>query len=527
MMSRVARAYPWLIALLPTVNYAANNPDQYGMGNLLFLVVATTVGCALLYAVAAMALRGRGAPGLAAFITFLGVGWFFGYRRLAGTLTGDFAHPPHLLLVPVALALSVAVVWWIRRRERLLDGMGRFLTVMTALIVGYAGLKIGREWFRGEAMIAESRVARELAAPIEGPGTPREPRRDIYLIVLDEYANSDVLRERFGYDNRPFEDSLRALGFHVPRVVRSNYLHTLLSLPSMLNSAHLVGLERDLGVNTRHPRVPNHLLQQSRVARYLEERGYEYVFFPSEWFHSTSESLWADSVFHAFHDFDFMRAMGEGELERTVRGITVLSYFDRTHRWEAEYVHRSLDGIASLAGTGSRPRFVFAHLLKPHEPYVFRRDCQVQPRQREDDYAGLYLEQLQCMNRLLLATVRRIQAASPIPPVILLQGDHGTKALHAISYHRPEEVPPQAARERFGAFGAYYLPGGGAEAFGDTVTVVNVMGNVLRHYFGAHLPRSGDDQYISPARFPYNFLRVNGRWLTGNGPGVSKAAAGG
>ena len=50
MMSRVARAYPWLIALIPTLNYAQNNPDQYGMGSLAFLVAVTTAGCAVLYA---------------------------------------------------------------------------------------------------------------------------------------------------------------------------------------------------------------------------------------------------------------------------------------------------------------------------------------------------------------------------------------------------------------------------------------------------------------------------------------------
>jgi len=139
----------WLIALIPTLNYAENNPDQFGMGSLAFLLAVTTVGCAVLYAAASLALRGRGAPALAAFITFLGVGWFFGYRRVAGILTGDAAHAPHLLLVPAALVLSVVLVWWIRRRERLLDGLGRFLTLMTALLVGYAAVRIGRDWRQG------------------------------------------------------------------------------------------------------------------------------------------------------------------------------------------------------------------------------------------------------------------------------------------------------------------------------------------------------------------------------------------
>ena len=526
MTARVTRAYPFLIAFVPILNYAANNPDQYAMRDLAFLLAITAGACAVVYALAALAARGRAAPGLPAFVTLLYVAWFFGYRRTAGVLTGDAANPPHLLLVPAGLLVSAALVWWVRRREGLLDGLGRFLTVMGALMVGWSAVQIVRGYLRGEDMIAESTVARELATPIRGPAAAPEPRRDIYVIVLDEYANSAVLQERFGFDNRPFEDSLRALGFHVPALARSNYLHTLLSLPSMLNSAHLVGLERDVGAALKHPRLPNHLLEHNRVVRYLKQRGYEYVFFPSDWWHSTGGSPEADVVFRPFRGFDLMRAMSGGELERTVRGSTILSYFDRSHRWEAEHVRRSLDGIADLAGTGTRPQFVFAHVLKPHNPYVFDRSCRVLPRQREDDHVGPYIEQVECLNRLLLATVRRILAESPVPPIIVLQGDHGSKLLHATGYTSPEEVPPPAARERFGALGAYYLPEGGAEAFGDTVTVVNVMGNILRHYFGADLPRAGDEQYISPADFPYDFRRVDAAWLAREGPLGRKAKAG-
>jgi hypothetical protein len=166
-------------------------------------------------------------------------------------------------------------------------------------------------------------------------------------------------------------------------------------------------------------------------------------------------------------------------------------------------------------------------VLKPHSPYVFDRECGTLPRAKEVDREQPYLAQVECINRMLLQTVGEILRTSEVPPIIILQGDHGTKFLGATGYARAELVPPAAARERVGAFGAYYLPGGGAAAFGDTVTVVNVLGNVLRHYFGAQLPRAGDEQYISPAQFPYHFLRVDGHWLTGSGPAGSKTRAGG
>jgi hypothetical protein len=207
--------------------------------------------------------------------------------------------------------------------------------------------------------------------------------------------------------------------------------------------------------------------------------------------------------------------MSSGELQRTVGGVSVLRYLDRDHRWEADHVRRTLGGLAAMS-RADWPVFAFAHILKPHNPYVFDSDCGTLGRQKEVDDVAPYLEQLECINRLLLATVHQILRTSEVPPIIILQGDHGTSLLGATGYPRAGEIPPAAARERVGAFGAYYLPDGGAAAFGDTVTVVNVLGNVLRYYFGAHLPRAGNEQYISPADFPYAFRRVDAGWLAGN-----------
>ncbi|HEY9506362.1 MAG TPA: hypothetical protein VIQ27_10345, partial [Gemmatimonadales bacterium] len=82
MSARAARVYPFLIAFIPILNYAANNPDQYGMQDLVFLLAITAAACGVVYALAALAARGRAAPGLPAFVTLLYVLWFFGYRRV-------------------------------------------------------------------------------------------------------------------------------------------------------------------------------------------------------------------------------------------------------------------------------------------------------------------------------------------------------------------------------------------------------------------------------------------------------------
>jgi hypothetical protein len=513
MSRRVTRLYPFFFAVVPILKYAATNPDLFRFDALALLLGSAVAFCGVIYALARLA-GGRGLPAaLPAFVAFLGVAWMYGYNRLRVVVSPDAAHAPHAILILVAVALTAACIWWIRRREALLEGMGRFLTLTAALLIGWSTVQIGTWWVSGRSAIAGSALARDLARPIDGPATVPEPRRDVYLIVLDEYANSAVLRERTGYDNSAFEDSLRALGFHVPALVRSNYAHTLLSLPSMLNAAHLTALEGELGAETRQPALPNYLLEHNRGAAYLQARGYRYVFFPSSWWHSTSSSATANAEFHPWSGFDFRRFMSSGELPRTIRGATLLRYVDSEHRWEAEHTRLTLGGLADLA-RDPVPTFAFAHVLKPHDPYVFDRECRTLPRVHEEEQEmALYLEQLECVNRMLLQTVGDILRTSTVPPIIILQGDHGSKFLGATGYDRAEDVPAAAARERLGAFGAYYLPAGGAAAFGDTVTVVNVLGNVLRHYFGAHLPRAGDEQYISPAHFPYAFRKVDARWL--------------
>ncbi len=140
-------------------------------------------------------------------------------------------------------------------------------------------------------------------------------------------------------------------------------------------------------------------------------------------------------------------------------------------------------------------------------------------RQNEPDArAASYVGQIQCVNGMVLAAVTRLLRDSAVKPVILLQGDHGSAVLRYSKAPSAEQVSDSAAWERFGAFGAYYLPDGGAAAFGDSVTFVNVLGDVLRRYFGDDLPREPDDQYLSIGAAPYHFVRVTPAWLAAGRP---------
>ena len=501
---RAARVYPFLLAAVPILHIVADNPGESSVPDLLLVLAATLGLVGFVYLIARLALGREHGPRLAPLVAMLATAWFFGYRTAAES--SGIARP-HLVLAPLLGAATVGLLLWAGRRPASLERAGSFLGLTGLLLVAFAFTDIARDRMRSAAALRESALVRRLALPVPAPAEPAGPRRDIYLIVLDEYANSRVLLERFGYDNREFEDSLRALGFHIPQVVRSNYVHTMLSIPSLLNAAHLAPLADEVGRRSTDPTLANRLLDRSRVAAFLKDRGYRYVFFPSRWWYSTRRTPLADVEPQVWGEARPLRELGRTELRRLVLKASVVpGRLLGTMVWDADHVRRSLAGV-TLAHRFGDPVFAVAHVISPHAPYAVDGDCRSPPRRTT------YVGQLECINQQVLRVVTELIARSEVPPVILLQGDHGTATLGYSDWPSAAQVPAAAARERFGAFGAYYLPNGGAAAFGDTVTVVNVMGNVLRHYFGARLPREPDAQYLSLERAPFDFRRVDPDWL--------------
>ena len=284
-------------------------------------------------------------------------------------------------------------------------------------------------------------------------------------------------------------------------------------------------MAQDLPPHANDPTLVNELLAHTRVARYLKERGYRYVLFPSGWWSSTRTSPIADSVVHVWRGFHLNHELSRTEFRRVIMRATLLNFFMSENPFDGDFIRSSLDGIARLP-SAEGPVFAFAHVLSPHWPFVFDRNCRRPPvnlglRDRRRAYVG----QVECLNRLVLATVTHLVRDSKVPPVILLQGDHGSQIVFNNALKDVKRVGPPGAWERFGAFGAYYLPDGGAAAMGDTVTVVNVLGDVLRRYFGAELPREPDEHWLSIEHSPFDFVRVDPAWLARAVPAESELRA--
>lgn len=105
----------------------------------------------------------------------------------------------------------------------------------------------------------------------------------------------------------------------------------------------------------------------------------------------------------------------------------------------------TLDRIIDDVATGPTGTAYFAHLILPHGPYVFRRDCRLRrnvngwlnhrpPFRLESDEGERrrsfidYFEQLQCLQSKLGEMFERLRAAGRFEAAtIILHGDHGSR----------------------------------------------------------------------------------------------------
>jgi hypothetical protein len=170
-----------------------------------------------------------------------------------------------------------------------------------------------------------------------------------------------------------------------------------------------------------------------------------------------------------------------------------------------------LDHLDELPASG-KPRFVFAHVISPHPPFVFgpngealtpddpftlRFTFDASDPSREEYLRG-YAAQVAFVNAQLEQIIERILAESDTVPVIILQGDHGPDSnTGRVSY----------IQERMTNLNAYLIPGGAATLYSG-ITPVNSFRVVFNEIFGGDYERLPDRVLYSEYDLPYQFHDV-------------------
>jgi hypothetical protein len=376
----------------------------------------------------------------------------------------------------VLLFLTTSVV--VTRTRRELRTLNRTLTLGGTILLAMAVLRIGTFLVAHPDVARANKEAmtRDAIAEFGPPILLSQPDKppDIYYLIFDRYPSSEVLREFYGYDNEPLLGLLRKKGFRIIDWAVANYPKTHLSLASSLNMSYLGP--------TYHGRLYyTPFVKRSLVVQMLKKAGYRYIHLGS-WYEPTRKSPLAD---RNIKDPLMISEFGTALLATTPYHLFISSN-DRYR--QGLYILDHLEKVHAESG----PKFVFAHVLLPHPPYVFDRDGSPLPDKRAISRTEKenFLNQLQFLNGRLLRIVDSLTADSSTPPIIILQADEGP----FLDSTEGGMSTPEMWRKRAGILNAYHLPGGESDLY-DSITPVNTFRLLFRHYFKAPIDLLDDRIY--------------------------------
>lgn len=501
--SRRPPSFPLSITLFLVIVLAVQRTGATASRGDLIRDLATSGLAALLVAglawgVAALITADITRRGLVALITSL---WSLLYGSYSVFARSAFGTGALALAIWTTLAILLAAIVLLSRRP--LDGVRRGFGIAGAMLVLLQIPTLLRLLWPADSGHAGWTGVRD--------GT----RPDIYIVVLDKYSRGDHLAAHYGLDQSPFEDSLRMLGFAVPRAARANYAHTKLALTAFIEGQYpaVPGVR---GSRTEFEELSSRI-RSAPLWGDLRRRGYRIAFFPST-FDATASADSADLVLSVPRTPS--RAIAETWLLNSpFAGVTWLRCGLLPCERAASATPYPVEDLATvdwklrvletLPDSGG-PVATFLHLLVPHEPYLFNEDCSARdpwwPLNDIDsaltaESRRAYVTQVRCLNERLLRTARALTARAGVPPVIILQGDHGhgmiwVNVLRGVTLDLDSMTPAQRD-ERMSVFAAYLMPRA-AELVWDTISPVNVMA-VMRHsVFGDSLRRLPDRSYFSP-----------------------------
>ena len=519
--ARLYLFHPVLFALLPVLSLLAHNIN---VAPPLHALRPGVIALLLTAAVLILARRLAGDWEQASLLTSLFVMLFFSYGHVylgqvtAGTIglfqTAGLVGRHLTLLVAWGCILALGSLA-IHRAKALRPVMTRMFFAMGLAasafpVVGILShevlLRKPWDWAPGEILVGTA------TAPASPP--------DIYLIVLDGHGRSDVLQAIYDYDSSPFIDGLQERGFFVASQARSNYIQTGLSLASTLNLTYLDFLSKQPGEASSDRTPVARLIRQSRLRALLEDSGYRIIGLSTGFRVTELEDadLYLRTPIGAVTEFERMLTETSGGFILqdlpTALGFAPFLPGYQAHRERILHSIETLQSVASLPG----PKFVLAHLLVPHPPFVFdqtggetswRYPFSLMEGNMfmgtHEEYIQGYRDQITYVDHVMLDVLSSILATSPSPPIIVLMGDHGPGSRLAW-----DSVERTDLLERTGILNAYFLPGASQELLYEGITPVNSFRLILDAYFGTELGLLPDRSYFSTWMQPYSFIPIDG-----------------
>ena len=508
--------HPFLFAATSVFLLYASNLDELYFSDMA-TVLAVALGAALLLFLAFGAVLRSFGPKAAILASAVVVAGLYYLEIVGGAnwhLGFDLSPVGALPIILAILAIIVVAVSWSRidfmPANAALNGIALVMFIFPTWVIASHEWKSGGGAFgvgiHGTAHAAAD--ASMVADPAKATTAP-----DIYYFIFDRYGSQSTLSKYYDFDNADLIDFLKAKGFYVASDSHANYLKTAHSLASTFDMGYLDFLKEDQRskIGDWHPIYD--LIKDHRVGRFLRSNGYKFVQVGA-WWGPTHHNPFADESYgFGFKDFDYWYL--RKTVIPTVLGVVApASTYASRLQWEngqCQRVPRQIEKVKEIGERNERT-FLFAHILVPHDPYVFGPDgrcLSFEEAARRTQRDG-YIEQVHYANSLIKDVVSTLLAKPGPKPIIIIQADEGPFPERYRNSNRSwHEATVDELKIKMGILNAYYFPDGDYRDLDEHVSSVNTFRILFNKYFGTRLERLPDRIFAFPDYFNiYGFFDI-------------------
>lgn len=311
----------------------------------------------------------------------------------------------HRYLVCLFILFIVAIIWFIKRKKTDNFRINYFFNLLILFLVLYNSILIlvKKNNSTSKIIVAEKYTGNFLKSKT-GKKLP-----NIYYMILDGYANSNILKDHYKFDNSNFMDYLSGNHFYVADSAFSNYYNTSQSLGATLNMQY-----HNNSDNSSYDKLRNNTLL-------LELKKYGYKTYSLQSGYAITSGLAnIDSVITINSPNEFERSI----LKYTICRLDDIFGFIPFSRLKSQI--EKLDDIESLKNVS--PKFVFIHIVAPHPPFVFNEKGERSFTRKDNDNSWepkeKYIQQLKYINSITKNFINNIIKVDS-ESVFILQSDHG------------------------------------------------------------------------------------------------------
>lgn len=525
-ISKYRDIYPVIIfALMPVLYFwTKNNIQELGPSVMTrALLAAVLVGLAYYFAWYFALKRNKYKASILAILTIV-ITFTYGqlqrlYEKIApGVLDAD------RYFILLLLVLYIGVAYLIIRKLKYSHAVRNYLAIFATVLLILNLYPLVKHWATNYGL------SNQQFGPDIGDSNVEDAKKpDIFYLVFDRYANEQVLKGKYGFDNTPFLNSLRDRGFYVASDSAANYPFTTFSLTTSLNLDYVPESFKNRSENGLYYILMKDKMENNNAATYLKDQGYNFVNI-GPWWNPTKYNKNADQdLYYPAGLILLTKTIDLKEHELALFEDTILwpffsklpmklgphtvygTSFPQVGESSGRVIHREsimhqFEQLKKVSETPS-PKFVFAHFLFPHDPYVLDENCQPY-KSRYTDEQVVYLNQLKCANQKIAEVVDFILEHNETDPIIIVQSDEGPypKEFRENKQLDWSKAPTDQLRQKAMILNAYHFPDGNYERLYQSISPVNSLRLIFDQYLGTDLGLLEDRHYFQESEKRRFFL---------------------